>query len=329
MPIVEPYYEPLKGLHHVTAVASDPHRNFSFYVGVLGLRLVKQTVNQDDPSMYHLFYSDAVGTPGTILSFFVGRERRTGHPGTGKAIAVALAIPSRSLTYWRKRLTENGYDPEPVETRLGEKVLRVQDPDGLTVELVAGRRTGQRSTWTYWENSPVPREYAIRGLHGITLLEKAFEPTASFLKNVLTFQETTREGAFTRFFTGEAQSGSYADVYVQPEAPTGSHGAGIIHHVAWSTSDETTQRYWQQEVARAGIHVSPVIDRHWFKSIYFHEPGGVLFEIATERPGFTRDEEFEHLGEKLVLPPWLEPQREEIEQKLPPFTPTLPVTKSE
>ncbi len=323
MPVVEPYYEPLKGLHHVTAIASNPNTTFAFYTGVLGLRLVKLTVNQDDPTQYHLFFGDAVGTPGTTISFFIWPNGKPGQAGAGKAKAVAFAIPSRSLTYWKKHLTANGYEPKTIQTRLGEKVLEVRDPDGLTLELVAGRRTGQRTAWTYWEESSVPREYAIRGLHGITLMEKEPEPTVSFLRNVLTFQQVHQEQTYTRFFTGEERTGAYADVYVQPDASRGSYRPGVIHHVAWATSDETTQRYWQQEVARAGIHVSPIIDRHWFKSIYFHEPGGILFEIATERPGFTRDESVETLGQKLVLPPWLEPQREVIQKQLPPFTPSL------
>ena len=321
MPIVEPFFEPLKGLHHVTAIAGDPAQNYQFYSGVLGLRLVKQSVNQDDPSIYHLFYGDAIGTPGTVLTFFAGSNQRKGHPGHGQATEVALSIPSRSLSYWKDRLQKAGFSPQELSSWAGEKGLHVQDPDGLSLLLVAGRRTGQRKEWKYWEHSPVPEEYAIRGLHSVTLTEKSTEPTFSFLTGVLAFQKVVHRSNRIRLSPGGNRPGSLLDLHIDPEAPRSYYGTGTIHHVAWRTSDETTQRYWQQEIARTGIHVSPPIDRFWFKSIYFHEPGGVLFEIATERPGFTRDEPIEHLGEHLSLPPWLEPQREEIEEKLPPFNP--------
>lgn len=309
----------LLGIHHVTAIAGDPQENVDFYVGVLGLRLVKRSVNQDDPGTYHLFYADAVGSPGTDLTFFTWPRALHGHNGAGQATTVALSIPQSSLSYWTKRLA--GHDIAfvgPVD-RFDEQVIAFSDYHGQAVELITAP-DALPHPWRPWASGPVPVEHAVRGIHGVTLTEASAEPTVTFFTTQLGFRSAREAGDRRRFAVGAGGPGAWVDLVVAPNAPPGRVAVGTIHHVAWRTSDEETQRGWWEQIRDQGVPISEIIDRFWFHSIYFREPGGVLFEIATDGPGFTVDEPLADLGTRLVLPPWLEPHRGEIERGLPPFT---------
>ena len=302
------------GIHHVTAIADDPQENVDFYSGVLGLRLVKKTVNFDDPGSYHLYYGDAVGNPGTIMTFFSWPGTPRGRIGTGQVSATSFAVPEDSLGYWTERLIEHGVRFEKPEKRFDETVLALSDPDGLAIELVT--QPGEEGTEP-WEQSPVPTEYAIRGISGVTLSERSGKVTKDLMADLLGFEKIEEENERVRYLTS-SPDGSFADVLEQPDGPRGLTSVGTVHHVAWRAPDEETQEEWREEIAGRGLNVTPVLDRKYFRSIYFREPGGVLFEIATDPPGFTVDEDPDHLGESLKLPPWLEKDRERIEEVLPP-----------
>ncbi|MDX2080225.1 MAG: ring-cleaving dioxygenase [Terrimicrobiaceae bacterium] len=300
----------LTGLHHVTAIASDPVANVRFYTEILGLRLVKKTVNFDDPGTYHLYFGDAAGSPGTILTFFPFEDARRGVPGVGQATAFAFCVPSGTLEKWRDRLQGFGAT-EPVE-RFGERLLTFHDPDGFLIELV---ESSTETSVTPWNASPVPSEIALQGFHGVTLSLEAAERTGDILKQLLGATPAGSEGNRFRYALG----GSSIDLLCLPAGRRGTGGAGIVHHVAWRTPDDSAQLAARAELVSAGFNVSPVMDRNYFHSIYFREPGGVLFEIATDPPGFAVDESPESLGSNLMLPRWLEPQREILERTLPPL----------
>jgi glyoxalase family protein len=308
----------LSGIHHVTAIAGDPQRNAEFYVGTLGLRLVKRSVNQDDPGTYHLFYADARGSPGTDLTFFPYPHGLGGVRGNGQAITVAFAIPEEAVDFWTSRLARAGVDADRAAGPFGEEAIAFSDPDGLRLALVAGAGTAEREMWSPWLDGPVPVDVAIRGLHGVTLQEAGVDPTAAFLISVLQFRLVDEASGLMRFGTGPGTSGAILDLLPRLGERRGRVAAGTVHHVAWRTPDDDEQRAWRERIA-GSAEVTPVIDRFWFHSIYFREPGGVLFEIATDGPGFTADEAPERLGERLVLPPWLEPERPGIEAALPPL----------
>lgn len=308
---------PLQGIHHVTAIASDPQENPDFYVGIMGLRLVKRSVNQDDPGTYHLFYADAVGTPGTDLTFFASPGAPPGRPGTGQATAVGLAVPARSLPYWMRRLADHRIGFEGPLRRFDEEVIAFSDVHGLALELVAAQDSTSRP-WEFWADGPIPLEHAIRGIHSVTLTAASEAPT-SFLTTALGFRPVGEDSGRKRFAIGQGGSGAWLDLLVRPLGPRGRTAAGTIHHVAWRTPDGDEQRHWRQWIRSLGLSVSDVIDRFWFRSIYFREAGGVLFEIATDGPGFGVDEPLAALGTALVLPPWLEPQRAVIERALLPI----------
>ncbi|HEX2098083.1 MAG TPA: ring-cleaving dioxygenase [Rubrobacteraceae bacterium] len=303
------------GIHHVTAIAGDPQENVDFYVGILGLRLVKKTVNFDDPESYHLYYGDALGSPGTIITFFSWPDALRGRIGTGQVTSTSFAVPEGSLGYWTERLIEHGVRFEQPEKRFGETVVAFKDPDGLVVELVAGP---DRDSGDPREEGPVPPEHAIRCISGVTLSERWEEASANFLTNLLGFEKTKEGDERARYLT-MSSGGSFADVLERPDGSTGRTAVGTVHHVAWRAPDEETQKAWREEISAHGFEITPVLDRQYFRSVYFREPGGVLFEIATDPPGFTVDETKEHLGENLKLPPWLEKDREHIEQVLPPI----------
>lgn len=305
------------GIHHVTAIADDPQENVDFYVGILGLRLVKKTVNFDDPGSYHLYYGDATGNPGTIMTFFSWPGARRGRIGTGQVSATSFAIPEDSLDYWTERLIEYGVRFEQPERRFDETVLAFDDPDGLAVELVT--RSGDING-EVWEESPVPAEHAIQRISGVTLSERSGEVTADILSNFLGFERVEEEDGRARYLSA-GTGGSFADVLEHPGGPRGLTSVGTVHHVAWRAPDEEIQEAWREEISARGFNVTPVLDRTYFRSIYFRELGGVLLEIATDPPGFTVDEDPDHLGESLKLPPWLEEDRERIEQALPPVHP--------
>lgn len=305
----------IPGVHHITAIAGNPRRNVAFYSGVLGQRLVKKTVNFDDPGTYHLYYGDEQGNPGTILTFFPFAGIPRGTRGVGQVAAVAFAIPTASLGYWRERLTAHGATIEEAEMRFGDRVLAFADPDGLQLELVTTEESTSQSTWT---QGPVPAEHAIRGFHAATLWVRSHEPTRRVLTELMGFRFVGEEGDRIRYAARDGASG-LVDVVAMPAAPQGNGAAGTVHHIAWRTPDDAQQLAWQRELARHGLSVTPVRDRQYFHSIYFHEPGGVLFEIATDPPGFAIDEPVAELGTGLMLPPWLEPHRAELAQILPPL----------
>ncbi len=305
------------GLHHVTAIAGDPQENVDFYAGILGLRLVKKTVNFEDPGSYHLYYGDAAGNPGTIMTFFTWPGASRGRAGTGQVSATSFSVPEDSLGYWTERLVEHGVRFAKPERRFDETVLAFEDHDGLAVEIVAGPGREEGEAWTA---SPVPVEHAIRGIPGVTLSEQSGEVTENILTRLLGFEKVGEEDGRTRYLSS-SPGGSFADVLALPEGTPGQTAVGTTHHVAWRAPDDETEKLWHEEIEARGLYVTPVLDRNYFHSIYFREPGGVLFEIATDPPGFAVDEDPDHLGESLKLPPWLERRRAEIERSLPPIHP--------
>jgi glyoxalase family protein len=306
-------------LHHVTAIAGPAQENLDFYAGVLGMRLVKRSVNQDDPGTYHLFYADGEGHAGTDLTFFPWPELAPPRPGHGLAGEVSLAVPVGSLAFWADRLSRYGAAVGAPETRFGEKALPIADPHGLRVALVEADAPPHRG-FTPFDGSPVEHEHQIRGLHGARATERQLAPTKSFLEGAMGFRRMGTEGSWHRYVVGDGGSGAYFDIAESPNTPRGVWGVGAIHHLAWRVDDDAHELAMRERVAAAGAHPTPVIDRFWFRSVYFREPGGVLFELATDGPGFGVDEEVARLGEHLVLPPWLEARRPEIEAALPPLT---------
>lgn len=304
------------GIHHVTCIAGDPRENLDFYVGVLGLHLVKKSVNQDAPDTYHLFYADGVGTPGTDLTFFPWPDMEPVRPGVGLAMEVVFAAPPGSLQYWHDRLRAHGVTPAAMETRFGEAVLPFRDPHGLALALV---ETERQRPFVPWERSAVPVERQLRGLDAVRLWERDRDGTAAFLTAVLGFTRVAEERGWVRFGLGDCDAGALVEVHEAPEARRGRWGTGGVHHVAWRVRDVDAQLALRARIEQAGRRPTPPIDRFWFTSVYFFEPGGVLFELATDGPGFERDEALDHLGEQLILPPWLEGRRELIERALPPL----------
>ncbi|MDR7399364.1 MAG: ring-cleaving dioxygenase [Armatimonadota bacterium] len=305
--------EGVGGLHHITCIAADPQENLDFYAGVLGMRLVKRSVNQDDPGTYHLFYADAEGRPGTDLTFFPWPHLPPKREGAGLAVEVALAVPQGSLSYWAGRLARYGVTARGLETRFGERCLLLSDPHGLALALVEV----EDRPFAPWAESPVPAGLQVRGLHGARIRVASLTPTERFLTQVLGFRRVAEEDGWVRFAAGPGGSGCWLDLHGSPSAEPGTWGVGGVHHLAWRVRDEAHQAEVRQRVAWAGANPTPVIDRFWFKSVYFREPGGVLFELATDGPGFAVDEDPEQLGTSLVLPPWLEPYRGRIEAQLP------------
>jgi glyoxalase family protein len=306
--------QPIQGLHHITAVASDAQANIDFYVGVLGQRLIKTTVNFDDPGTYHLYYGDHIGTPGTALTFFPWRNMHRGRVGTGETSAMAYAIPTSALSWWMDRLLDLRIETRGPEKRFGESVLRFADPDGMVVELVA---TDDPATIVHWEEGPIPAAHALRGFHSVTLLLREVAPTAAVLVEHMGYEFVAHEGNRFRYRGASNDRGLYVDIVQVPDAGRGAFGAGSIHHIAFRTVDDEEQLEYLASLRAAGLQVTPVQDRQYFHSIYFREPGGVLFEVATDEPGFTSDETVEELGTSLKLPAWYEAQRPQIEARLP------------
>ncbi|MGH7565483.1 MAG: ring-cleaving dioxygenase [Gemmatimonadota bacterium] len=303
------------GIHHVTAIAGDPQENLTFYAGVLGMRLVKRSVNQDDPGTYHLFYADAAGTPGTDVTFFPWTRMAPSRNGAGMVGEIALAVPSGSMAWWHDRLGERGVSPMEEESRFGEPVMPFRDPHGLPLALVGIEEDRE---FAVWDASPVPAQHQIRGVHAVRIQERVLAPTVELIESVMGFARVASDEGWHRWAAGEG-SGAYADFHEAPEAPLGRWGTGTVHHVAWRVRDDEEELAVRAAVEAMGLAPTPVIDRFWFRSVYFKEPGGTLFELATDGPGFDRDEEPASLGETLVLPPWLERHRREIEAALPPL----------
>jgi glyoxalase family protein len=306
----------IEGLHHVTCIAGDAQDNVDFYSHVLGMRLVKRSVNQDSPGTYHLFYADAVGHPGTDITFFPWPEMGPARPGIGLAMEVSLAIPLGTVDYWADRLVEHHIVVGEIETRRRTSAVSFTDPHGLPMAL---HETGDEREFTPWAEGPVPPERQIRGLHSVRLWERDLASTTNFLTGVLGFVDAGVENEWAGFEIAGGGSGRYLEVREIPDADRGAWGVGGIHHVAWRVPDVDTELKVRERIERARRRPTEVIDRFWFKSVYFLEPGGVLFELATDGPGFTVDEDPKTLGEHLVLPPWLEPNRKEIESHLPPI----------
>jgi len=292
------------GIHHITAIAGDPQRNANFYAGVLGLRLVKKTVNFDDPTTYHLYYGDAAGSPGTIMTFFPWGDLPSGKVGAAQVVTTAFAVPEGSLGRWRERLREAGVAVrEPGGEGFDREAILFEDPDGLPLALVG---------------SPAPGEGGVAGFHHAVLCVRRPERTLRLLAGTLGFARVAEAAGRWRLAAGEGPVGRLVDVVDGAGTQTGRMGVGTVHHIAFRVPDEEAQRSLREEVAALGYNVTPVIDRKYFRSVYFREPGGVLFELATDPPGFAVDEAPEELGRRLQLPPWLEGRREEIERTLPP-----------
>ncbi len=305
---------PILGIHHVTAIATDPQRNLDFYAGLLGLRLVKQTVNFDDPNTYHLYYGNAAGSPGTILTFFPWPGARPGSPGVGQIAAAAFRVPESSLRFWEERLRAASVPVERAGPRFGDELLSLADPDGLRLELVARPGAGPEPAW---EGSPIGNEHAIRGFLSVTLRVRAADDTLGLL-SAMGFRPMAEQDGRRRLEVGPS-GGTFLEIEQLPEALRGIIAGGSYHHVAWRVADGGSQAAWRERLADKGMDVTPVIDRVYFRSVYFREPGGVLFELATDPPGFTFDEPLEGLGGSLRLPPWLEAERQSIERSLPPL----------
>jgi glyoxalase family protein len=304
----------IPGIHHVTAIAGDPQRNIDFYASFLGLRLVKLTVNYDDPETYHLYYGDEDGHPGTILTFFPWPGAPAGGKGVGQATTTSFSIPRESLGFWMDRLQGHKVPFDGPTERFDEQLISFTDPDGLNLELVA--RAGESHSG--WSGGPISKDHAIRGFSGVTLSEEGYERTSSLLTKTMGFNLVKQEGDRFRYAAGGGGPGALVDILCQPDARPGVVSVGTVHHVAWRTPDDEQQKLWREDLVRAGLNVTPIIDRRYFHSIYFREPGGILFEIATDPPGFAVDERKEELGTRLMLPPQLEPFREQLSQGLPP-----------
>jgi glyoxalase family protein len=313
---------PTPGIHHVTCVAGDPQRNLDFWVETLGLRLVKRSINQDDPSTYHFFLGDAEGTPGTSMTFFPWEDMPQGKVGAGQVSRVAFRVPEGSLGYWADRFDEHGVDYDESVERFGETVLPFRDPDGLPVELVESE-IGDDDPTTAWTEF-VPDDTAIRGFHAVTLWLADPDPTEELLET-MGFDRVGTEQAEgntpdherTRF-AAEGTAGKYVDVL--PTIQGGRNGHGTVHHVAFQTPTDEDQEAMREAVRSRGLDPTQQIDRHWFRSVYFREHAGVLFELATNGPGYASDEPLEDLGGRLVLPGKFEGQREQIEAGLPDVT---------
>lgn len=301
------------GIHHVTMIAGDPQRNLDFYAGVLGLRLVKRTVNFDDPHTYHFYFGDEAGTPGSLLTFFPWPTARPGRPGVGQVGVVSLAIAPASLGWWIQRLIGAGVPYEGPAKRGDEQVISLRDPDGLLVELVAHASAESRPVWS---GGTVPAEHGIHGVHAVSIWAERGEPTLETLA-ALGFRSAGERDGVTRMVAGEGGSGALVDVRHVGGFLRGLGGAGTVHHVAFRTADDAAEMALRGVVRDLGLSPTPQVDRNYFRSVYFREPGGVLFELATDGPGFAIDEPASELGKRLKLPPQYEPLRAEIEATLP------------
>lgn len=306
---------PIVGLHHITAFVSDPQRNLDFYTRVLGQRFVKRTVNFDDPGTYHFYFGDDGGSPGTIMTTFPWPHAARGVAGAGETTHIAYSVALESIEYWHARLVAHNVPVELTVRRFNGQVLTFPDVDGIKLEIV-GHVDAAAITPSRF--SEVPAEHAIRGFFGVTLLERAIGPTERIL-NLMGFQRVAEEGARVRFSAPGNALGNHIDVLVDAQAGAGRMGAGIVHHIAFRAADDASQLEWRAEIEKY-LSVTTVQDRDYFHSIYFREPGGVLFELATDPPGFTLDESIETLGESLRIPAWLEPRRAMIEARLLPIT---------
>ena len=313
----------IPGIHHVTSITGDVQQCVDFYVGVLGLRFVKKSINQDVPDTYHIYFGDYLGSPGTAMTFFGWPSWPKRRAGSGQVTTVSFTVPQDSLDFWTKRLRSLDVTARLV-SRFSKEALVVTDPDGIELELVAGQSA---QPWVAWRDSPVDEEHAIRGFHSVTMTVAEAAATRELLVKSMGFRESAQDGRRTRFETGTGGPHSTLDLVEAPEGPEGEESVGTVHHVAWRAADAAHQAEWRKAMVEVGRNVTPVIDRYYFKSIYFREPGGVLFEIATDGPGFTFDEPAESLGKSLSLPPWFQVRRDKLDVTLPPIVvPTTATT---
>jgi glyoxalase family protein len=302
------------GLHHITAIAGNAQRNYDFYTGVLGLRLVKKTVNFDDPGTYHFYYGDEVGSPGTILTFFPWEGIRAGHTGTGMATTIAFSIPDGSLAYWTNRLEKSGVTKKNSGESFGESFISFQDPDGLNLKLVIPASPDNRKAW---DKAGVDPGKAIKGFHAVELTLKNSKATGAVLTDILGYRLQKQEDNKIRFITDAIEHAQLVDIIESPNERPGLNAGGTNHHVAFRVKDEETLMAYREKVVAKGLAITEKIDRNYFYSLYFREPGGVLFEIATDNPGFAIDEGVQELGNNLKLPQQYEESRKEIEKILP------------
>ncbi len=304
----------IKGLHHITAIAGDAKRNLDFYTKVLGLRLVKKTVNFDDPGTYHFYYGNETGAPGTILTFFPWQGIRQGRTGTGMATDIGYAVPAGSFDFWQERFKEYNVKQDAVTNQFGEEVLPFRDPDGLRLQLVSPAKTDTRIPWT---TDAVDANNATTGFHNVVLTLKHIEPTAEILTGIFGYRLLSEEKNRYRFVTDAVSGAAIVDLVASPAEPPGINAGGTNHHIAFRVENDDILMAYREKVLSKGLGITPKIDRDYFFSLYFREPGGVLFEIATDNPGFTIDEPLDKLGTGLRLPKQYEPSRTEIEKILP------------
>lgn len=306
---------PITGLHHVTALSSDPQKNLDFYSGILGLRLVKKTINFDAPDVYHLYYGDETGMPGTIMTFFPIPGLPKGRKGQGQLTETAFSIPENSLDYWMKRLDKFGVPYKEPQQRFDNEVfVYLEDFDGLGIELVASAEDSRKG----FSYGHIPDEYSILGFHGVSLSEEGYERTAALLTENMDHRLIAEKGNRFRF-SASGKPGDFVDVLCSPDSMRGLSGSGTVHHVAFATANDQTQQEARKKLISAGLNTTPMLDRQYFHSIYFREPGGILFEIATSDIGFEIDEKRSELGMSLKLPPWQEVSRTRIENGLQPI----------
>lgn len=302
------------GLHHITAIARNARRNYAFYTQLLALRFVKKTVNFDDPATYHFYFGDEVGTPGTILTFFPWEGITEGRQGAGMATDIGYAVPEGGLSFWQKRFDSHGVRMTDTGRRFGEEYLSFEDPDGLPLTFIVRAQADNRKPW---ETSEVPGAVALRGFHSITLTLRSVMDTARILTDIFGYKLQGQEGNRYRYITDAVKGASVVDLVERPEAGRGINAGGTIHHVAFRVPNEEVLMSFREKVISHGLQITPKIDRNYFFSLYFREPGGVLFELATDNPGFAVDEPVSELGSNLKLPPQYEPRRAEIEKILP------------
>ncbi len=304
----------VKGIHHVTALAGDPQRNLDFYTGILGLRLVKKTVNFDAPDVYHFYYGDETGQPGSILTFFPYEGIQRGRHGKGMLNVTTFSVPSTSVSFWENRLKQYNISYTPAQDRFeGEAAMYFQDPDGLGLELIFND-SDKRPGFSY---GSIPREHSIKGFYSVEIWQEGYERTAGLLTEVLDHKLIAEKGNRFRFAASDSP-GNYIDILCSPDSRRGIGGGGTVHHLAFNTPNRETQAAVREKVLNSGYNPTPVLDRQYFESIYFREPGGVLFEVATAEPGFAVDEAPEHLGETLKLPQQYEQKRDLIEKAVKP-----------
>jgi glyoxalase family protein len=306
----------ITGLHHVTAMASGAQKNVDFYAGVLGLHLVKKTVNFDAPDVYHLYYGDENGSPGSIMTFFPFKGIQPGRHGKGQVATTSLSIPLAALDYWLARLDTYKIPHKNPQQRFDEVFVYLEDPDGLGLELVANDHD-DRPGFTYGN---IPLEYSIRGFYGVELWENTYERTEALLERYMDHTFLREEGSRRRYSSGEGKPGQFVDIIWDANSRYGAGGSGTVHHVAFNTPSDADQLALREKLLSAGYDPTPVVDRQYFHSVYYREPGGVLFEVATLPPGFAYDEPADQLGTSLKLPEWYEPRRSYLEKLLEPIT---------